>query len=422
MGDGHLGTLRINFYWGAVQPSGPQGYDWSHYDQVIGDAAANGIRVLPTVYGSPPWVARRPNLPPLGAHLGDFRRFVEAAAGRYGHDGTFWQQHPAIPRLEVDWWQLWNEVNSPSFWTRKPNPKQYVRLLRKFHAGIRAGDPQAQIVLAGLFPTPQVKHGMTGDRFLQGVYRNRAKPLFDATALHPYSTTPKQALARVRDMRRTMARYRDRKARLWLTEIGWATGGPKTALTVSSEATGRLSPPDLPPDGQRAQALQDPGSDLVLLARCPGRHLVPAHRTLHLRPPSEARLERLRGAHRRLGHSNGRQRLDGVAGRRRAPAPLTPVRHDRIVVAGEHRQGDRRDRRLGGTARGIRSPASAGTRGAESTAASGSSTPASSPAASSQSNPGAPSPPSRAALLSSLPPHARRRRKPAAASLWPGPS
>ncbi len=235
MGDGHLGTLRINFYWGAVQPSGPQGYDWSHYDQVIGDAAANGIRVLPTVYGSPPWVARRPNLPPLGAHLGDFRRFVEAAAGRYGHDGTFWQQHPAIPRLEVDWWQLWNEVNSPSFWTRKPNPKQYVRLLRKFHAGIRAGDPQAQIVLAGLFPTPQVKHGMTGDRFLQGVYRNRAKPLFDATALHPYSTTPKQALARVRDMRRTMARYRDRKARLWLTEIGWATAGPKTALTVSAK-------------------------------------------------------------------------------------------------------------------------------------------------------------------------------------------
>ncbi len=235
MGDGRLGTLRINLYWGAVQPSGPSGYEWSHYDQVIGDAAQNGIRVLPTVYGSPPWVARGPNLPPRGGHLADFQRFVEAAAQRYGHDGTFWQQHPAIPRLQVEWWQLWNEVNSPSFWTRRPNPKQYVGLLRRFHAGIKAGDPQARIVLAGLFPTPQIKHGMTSDRFLAGVYRNRAKPLFDATALHPYSTTPQQALARVRDMRRTMARYRDRKAKLWLTEVGWATGGrPKTALTVSS--------------------------------------------------------------------------------------------------------------------------------------------------------------------------------------------
>ena len=234
MGVGRLGTLRINLYWGAVQPSGASGYDWTHYDQIVGDAAESGIRVLPTVYGSPPWVAARPNLPPRGKHLGDFRRFAEAAAGRYGHDGIFWQEHPTVPRLEVDWWQLWNEVNSPSFWTRKPNPKQYVRLLRVFHAGIKGGDPRARIVLAGLFPTPAVKHGMTSDRFLQGVYRNRAKPLFDATALHPYSTTPRQAIDRVRDMRRTMAQHRDRKAKLWLTEVGWASGGhPRTALTVS---------------------------------------------------------------------------------------------------------------------------------------------------------------------------------------------
>jgi hypothetical protein len=235
MGDGRLGTLRINLYWGAVQSSGPSGYDWTHYDQIIGDAALNGIRVLPTVYGSPPWVARRPNVPPLSGHLGDFQRFVEAAAQRYGQGGAFWQQHPEIPPLEVDWWQLWNEVNSPSFWTRKPNPKQYVRLLRSFHAGIEAGDPRARIVLAGLFPTPEVKHGMTSDSFLQGLYRNGAKPLFDAAALHPYSTTPQQALERVREMRRTMSRHRDRKAGLWLTEVGWATGGsPRTALTVSA--------------------------------------------------------------------------------------------------------------------------------------------------------------------------------------------
>ena len=32
-----------------------------------------------------------------------------------------------------------------------------------------------------------------------------------------------------------MSRHRDRKAGLWLTEVGWATGGsPRTALTVSA--------------------------------------------------------------------------------------------------------------------------------------------------------------------------------------------
>jgi hypothetical protein len=233
MGTGGVGTLRINLYWGAVQPTRGAPYDWRHYDQIVGVAALNGIRVLPTVYGSPGWVARRPNLPPNKHHWADFRHYVAAAAQRYGRGGIFWQEHPAIPRLPIVWWQLWNEVNSPSFWYRNPKPKQYVRLLRKFHAGIKAGDPSARIVLSGLFPTPQVKHGMTGDDFLRGIYRSRGKRLFDAAALHPYSTTPKQALTRVKDMRRTMGQFKDRRAKIWVTELGWATGGPRTPLTVS---------------------------------------------------------------------------------------------------------------------------------------------------------------------------------------------
>ena len=226
MGAAHLGTLRINLYWGAVQPTGGAPYDWSHYDQIVQAAAENGIRVLPTVYGSPLWVSQRPNLPPGKKHWADFRNFVAAAAQRYGNDGVFWAQHPDVPRVPVTWWQLWNEVNSPSFWYHKPNPKQYVRLLKKFHSGIKSGDPGARIVLAGLFPTPRFRHSMDGDRFLDGIYRNGGKRLFDATALHPYSTTPSQALDRVRDWRRTMARHKDKKAKLWLTEVGWATGGP----------------------------------------------------------------------------------------------------------------------------------------------------------------------------------------------------
>ncbi len=235
MGAARLGTLRINLYWGAVQQTGGAPYDWSHYDQIVEAAAENAIRVLPTVYGSPPWVSRRPNLPPGKKHWADFRNFVAAAAQRYGHDGIFWAQHPNVPQVPVVWWQLWNEVNSPSFWYSKPNPKQYVRLLKKFHAGIKSGDPGARIVLSGLFPTPRFKHSMDGDLFLEGIYRNRGKRLFDATALHPYSTTPEQALDRVRDWRRTMARHKDKKAKLWLTEVGWATGGPRTALTVSRQ-------------------------------------------------------------------------------------------------------------------------------------------------------------------------------------------
>src|ERR1700750_2628643 len=54
MGGGGIGTLSINFVWSAVQPSASSPLDWSYYDAIIGDAASQGIQVLPTVYSSPP--------------------------------------------------------------------------------------------------------------------------------------------------------------------------------------------------------------------------------------------------------------------------------------------------------------------------------------------------------------------------------
>jgi hypothetical protein len=236
MGTGKVGTLRINFVWGAVQPTAGAPYDWSHYDAIIGAAAQQGIRVLPTVYSSPAWAARKSNYPPSKAHMNDFRAFVTAAAQRYGANGTFWRDNPTIPKLPVIDWQLWNEVNSPSFWYRKPSVKQYVGLLHVFHDGIKAGDPSALIVLAGLFRTPQLKNAIDLDHYLPGIYRRKAKRLFDAVAVHPYATTPHDALEAVKETRKIMNRFKDRHTPIWITEMGWATGGnPPTALTVSPQ-------------------------------------------------------------------------------------------------------------------------------------------------------------------------------------------
>ncbi len=235
MGAGRVGTLRINFVWGAVQPAQGAPLDFSHYDAIIGEAATQGIRVLPTVYSSPSWAAQKTNYPPSPQHKGEWQTFLQAASARYGANGTFWSENPAIPKLPVIDWQFWNEANSPSFWFGKPNPKQYVNYLRVFHRGIKAGDPSAKIVLAGLFRTPRVRHGIRLDRFLPKIYKSKgAKKLFDAVAMHPYASTPKNALTSVEATRKIMSRFKDKRTPLWITEIGWATGGsPHTALVVS---------------------------------------------------------------------------------------------------------------------------------------------------------------------------------------------
>jgi hypothetical protein len=236
MGDGRVGTLRINFVWGAVQPSASSPLNWSYYDAIIGEAAKRGIQVLPTVYSSPLWAAKRTNHPPKPAHLDEFRAFVSTAVARYGPGGAFWTTHPEISPQPIVWWQLWNEPNFPNFWYRQPNAKQYVHLLRAFHGAVRAGNPAAKVVLAGLFPTPrdQVKRGIDLDPYLTAIYRHRGKPLFDAAAIHPYAGRPSMALALIRDTRTIMNRFRDRRTPIWVTEIGWASGGLRTPLTVGS--------------------------------------------------------------------------------------------------------------------------------------------------------------------------------------------
>lgn len=232
MGAGQVGTLRINFVWAGVQGGPGFFYDWSRYDRLVGLAALNGIRVLPTVYSSPLWAAPTPEHPPLG-HLPEFAAFVRAAVERYGANGTFWAANPHLPRFPIIAWQLWNESNSPSFWQPRPNPGEYVQLLRAFHGAVKGVDPSAQVVLAGLFRTPRIENGIFLRRYLPALYRRKAKKLFDAAAVHPYASTPKEALEAVKETRKIMRRFKDRKTPLWLTEVGWATpGGQRSRLTV----------------------------------------------------------------------------------------------------------------------------------------------------------------------------------------------
>jgi hypothetical protein len=236
MGDGRVGTLRVNFVWSAVQPTESAPLDWAYYDAIIGEAAARGIQVLPTVYSSPLWAAGRANHPPSNAHLGEFRTFVTSAVQRYGPGGSFWAAHPEFSPEPILWWQLWNEPNFPNVWYLKANPKQYVHLLRTFHGAVKAGNPAAKVVLAGLFPTAgdQVKRGINLDRYLTAIYRHRGRPLFDAAAIHPYAGQPSVALDLIRDARAIMNRFRDRRTPIWVTEIGWASGGVRTPLTVGT--------------------------------------------------------------------------------------------------------------------------------------------------------------------------------------------
>jgi hypothetical protein len=233
LGRGRVGTLRINLAWGSVQ-SGPDApYDWSHYDPVVGGAARNGIRVLATVYSSPAWAETSPEYPPLGDRLPQFEDFARAAVERYGSDGSFWRENPGLPKQPIAEWQLWNEPNSPLFWKPAPDAGDYLELLRGFGSAVRGADPAARVMLGGLFPTP--KGGVAMSTFMSQLYAGNGEDLFDSAAIHPYAANPQAAISSTQDLRDAMDRSGDDATPIWITEVGWASAGQPSGLTVGPE-------------------------------------------------------------------------------------------------------------------------------------------------------------------------------------------
>jgi hypothetical protein len=157
--------------------------------------------------------------------------------GRYGRDGAFWDEHPELPRLPVHAWQVWNEPNILPWWGPGPDPAAYVQLLRTVAGGIRRCDSGAEVVAAGLPNSDAV--GMHADDFVRGMLAAGGHGAFDTLALHPYGTTAGNVVSQVEALRATASRFGER-APVWLTEFGWATGGPASSLTVSRTAQADL--------------------------------------------------------------------------------------------------------------------------------------------------------------------------------------
>ncbi|HEX3563084.1 MAG TPA: hypothetical protein VHU24_09635 [Solirubrobacterales bacterium] len=221
-----VGAVRVLINWSRVEPH--QGVrDWSYYDSYVGALAAAGLQAQPLLLGEPTWTPHFPR-PPIYSSLArrSWQSFLTDLAGRYGRNGLFWRQHASLPYLPMVDWEVWNEPNLKGYWGGRPNPRQYVRLLRLTGTGLRRSDPQARIGIGGIFPPPQRRYGVSLETFMQGVYRvHGARRAFDAVSIHPFAARPKGVLAACRQLRRIMNQHHDRGTPMWITELGWSTGG-----------------------------------------------------------------------------------------------------------------------------------------------------------------------------------------------------
>jgi hypothetical protein len=246
MGEGRVGTVRVTLPWAHIdRTAAPGDYDWSRFDAVVAGASRHGVAVLPTIYTVPSWVARLDGCPAssgaacsispprtqIGLSL--WRSFVAAAVRRYGPEGLFWSLNPALPERPVRNWQVWNEPNSPGFFAPRPDVDAYAALLTAAAEAIRSVDERADVVLGGLYRYPLSGRdgGIRGTDFLERLYeRPGIEAAFDGVAIHPYAARMSGVKAQVRRMMRVVRAAGDGDARIWITEIGWASGGRSNPL------------------------------------------------------------------------------------------------------------------------------------------------------------------------------------------------
>ena len=208
-------SARVAFRWALLQPDAGGAFDFAPTDAVVAAAAARGIGVLPVLQEPPAWAAVAPGVP--GAPPADpeaVRAVFSALVGRYGPAGSFWAERPDLPRLPIRAWQVFNEPSLPMFWSEQPFAGRYVATLRAAATGIRAADPGAKVILAGLTNFSWKDLGL--------IYRAGGRGLFDAVAVHPYSKEPVYVMRIIRNVRRAMDRAGDRRTPIWVTEFTWA--------------------------------------------------------------------------------------------------------------------------------------------------------------------------------------------------------
>jgi hypothetical protein len=246
-----IGSVRVWFPWSQIERRRGE-LDWEGLDRAVATNAEAGLTTLPFLYGTPEWAARlddqmcagsgcAPFAPRSEETRAAFAEFAAAAVRRYGPGGTFWAQHRGADPEPIDVWQIWNEPNLMSFYAPGVDPFGYAALVAPVADAIREEDPKAEVLLGGLTGTRSNAKRMSTMAFLTAFYSSpEVTDSFDGLAIHPYNRKAHGTIDQVRSARRAADAYGD-DADIWVTELGWASGGKRQwGLVKSPKGQARL--------------------------------------------------------------------------------------------------------------------------------------------------------------------------------------
>jgi hypothetical protein len=236
--DAGLRWVKQEMPWREIEGHAKGVWQWDTPDRIMDQIEAHNLKVIVRLGSQPAWAAPDVTLPEVGppTDLQDFYDYVYAVADRY--------------KGRVEAYQIWNEPNLAREWgNRPPDPAEYVDMLRVGYQAVKAADPQAIVISAGLAPTTRHDaQAMPDVYFIQGMYEAGAAPYFDTLGVHAagfksppeadpaiIATDPElnnndsapEELRRVygfrhvEDVREIMVRNGDEAKKIVVLEFGW---------------------------------------------------------------------------------------------------------------------------------------------------------------------------------------------------------
>lgn len=213
------------FPWAYIEPN-ENVFDWTHADQAIDHARAQGLTVIARL-GLVPWWARPDSRAQATTfnyldrdHFADFGNFVYAFVDRY--------------KDRVQHIIIWNEPNLSFEWGLRPvDAAAYVDLLKAAYPRAKEANPNVIVLGGALAPTVEPIGGARGLDdliYLQQMYDAGAREYFDALAAHAYGLTAPMSdppdparvnFRRVELQRQIMIDNGDAAKQVYITEAGW---------------------------------------------------------------------------------------------------------------------------------------------------------------------------------------------------------
>ncbi|MBI2845909.1 MAG: carboxypeptidase regulatory-like domain-containing protein [Chloroflexi bacterium] len=236
VGDLNFDWFVHYLYWQNAESS-RNNYNWADLNNILNAAQTSGKKLILRVSNAPNWAWLGSGNPPLD--LDEFAQFMGLVAAR--------------GQGKVAAYVIWNEPNLPAEWDgRDPQPSWFANMLKKVYPAIKAQDPDAIVVAAGMatiggdgcpagiaanisqagFTNALISAGAMSDLdFIRGMYQSGAQDYFDVLATHPYGfayspeTNPcsvnSLAFRRAEQQRAIMEAQGDENKPMWAIEFGW---------------------------------------------------------------------------------------------------------------------------------------------------------------------------------------------------------